>query len=643
MTKEQLYSTASYKAKDLGAFSWYFDELSGWNLSGQNLEATYAASAKLIGTDLSHSQLNRGRFEYTNFTAADLSHAAIRECAFYASNLTDAKLIGSIATGTYFSQVTFANADLTDAIIKGSSFDDTTSRGFTKEQLYSTASYKAKDLGSVTLSNNNLASWSFAGQNLTGANFAKSSLTNASFAGADLSSVDLSETNVTGTDFTDAVITNAYFSKAVGFTKGQLTSSASYENRHLGAIDLSNADLPGLDLAGFQLQGAKLVGAKLNGADLSGADLTGTDFSSSDLANANLRRTNAAGAKFHNLQNADLSEADLTGATLGFNTGAILTDAIVKGTALFALTSEQLYSTASYKQKDLGAVRIAQNASGWDFRDQYLAGGDFSQADVSFTDFNGADLLRARFSRGHIIGADFTHANLAQTELGQTSYALVDFSFADMRGASTFGFARPPNEPAQLLKGGVGSLRNTIMPDGSVQPLLLEVGEFFVVRDYDARPNFNEDLIAIGVYSEFRSDGRVRMLLDSDAWDSTISFQPGISVALGGDLELAFAPGVDPASQIGRTFKLFDWTGVTPNGRFEVASDYQWDTANLYSTGEVTLIPEPGAWSMATVGLLLATLGQLRARNRGKRIAILKRAYYSGAGVDASQPAAARG
>ena len=110
-----------------------------------------------------------------------------------------------------------------------------------------------------------------------------------------------------------------------------------------------------------------------------------------------------------------------------------LTDAIVKGTTLFALTSDQLYSTTSYKQKDLGAVRISQNASGWNFRDQNLAGANFSQADVSYTDFSGADLLRANFFRGNVVGASFKHANLAQSELGQTSYALVDFSFADLR------------------------------------------------------------------------------------------------------------------------------------------------------------------------------------------------------------------
>ena len=90
------------------------------------------------------------------------------------------------------------------------------------------------------------------------------------------------------------------------------------------------------------------------------------------------------------------------------------------------------------------------------------------------------------------------------------------------------------------------------------------------------------------------------MLLDSDPWDSTISFQPAIPVELGGSLELTFAADVDPTTQIGRTFKLFDWAGVNPAGQFNVVSDYPWDTANLYTTGEVTLIPEPASWALAT-------------------------------------------
>src|SRR5262245_32473981 len=84
-------------------------------------------------------------------------------------------------------------------------------------------------------------------------------------------------------------------------------------------------------------------------------------------------------------------------------------------------------------------------------------------------------------------------------------------------------------------------------------------------------------------------------VFEADAWDSTISFAPGIPVALSGTLELTFAAGVNPATQLGRTFHVFDWTGVTPSGAFAISSPYTWNLSNLYTSGEVTLtaIPEP--------------------------------------------------
>jgi hypothetical protein len=85
--------------------------------------------------------------------------------------------------------------------------------------------------------------------------------------------------------------------------------------------------------------------------------------------------------------------------------------------------------------------------------------------------------------------------------------------------------------------------------------------------------------------------GALRLVFDADAWNSTISFAPGIPVARGGTLELTFAPDVNAAAQIGRTIDLFDWTGVNATGGFTVSSPYSWDLTKLYTTGEITLLP----------------------------------------------------
>ncbi len=86
-----------------------------------------------------------------------------------------------------------------------------------------------------------------------------------------------------------------------------------------------------------------------------------------------------------------------------------------------------------------------------------------------------------------------------------------------------------------------------------------------------------------------------------DCLSNPFSFASGIPVTLGGGtLRLTFAPDVSLASQVGRTFDLFDWTGVTPTGVFSVASPYAWNLSKLYTTGEVTLTsvaPLPGDYN----------------------------------------------
>ncbi len=78
--------------------------------------------------------------------------------------------------------------------------------------------------------------------------------------------------------------------------------------------------------------------------------------------------------------------------------------------------------------------------------------------------------------------------------------------------------------------------------------------------------------------------------------------------------------GVWEAAQIGRTFDLFDWTGVNPTGTFNVVSEYEWDISRLYTTGEVTLVPEPGAGVLlvvAVVGLVVCG-GEEEDEERGE-------------------------
>jgi hypothetical protein len=220
--------------------------------------------------------------------------------------------------------------------------------------------------------------------------------------------------------------------------------------------------------------------------------------------------------------------------------------------------------------------------------------------------------------------------NFAGQNLTNATFYFSTLTDADLRGADTRG--AHPYDSSRAIVG------NAILPDGGVKGVDLGASQLLVVRDYDGNPHpwyYSGDQ---GL-SDYRVDqswpippipplpiyvddhfimgpgGVLQMLFEEDAWDSTISFEPGISVTLtGGTLELRLAAGVVPASQIGRTFDLFDWTGVAPVGQFNIVSPYVWDVSRLYSAGEITFVGVPEASSLTLLGIGISHLLLRRRR-----------------------------
>ena len=61
---------------------------------------------------------------------------------------------------------------------------------------------------------------------------------------------------------------------------------------------------------------------------------------------------------------------------------------------------------------------------------------------------------------------------------------------------------------------------------------------------------------------------------------STLSFESGVPVSLGGTLELLLDAKSQPRMLAGTTFQLFDWSGVSPGGTFDEIAfepDTTWD------------------------------------------------------------------
>jgi hypothetical protein len=129
----------------------------------------------------------------------------------------------------------------------------------------------------------------------------------------------------------------------------------------------------------------------------------------------------------------------------------------------------------------------------------------------------------------------------------------------------------------------------------------LDINDYHPSADYLSPVSITVDqTFAMSAGSE------LRLQLGSLDWGSTISFAKAIPVTLDGKLDLEFASDVDLKNQLGRTFDLFDWTSVTPDGHFTIDSPYVWDVSRLYSTGEVTLqaVPEPSGLQLALVGII---------------------------------------
>lgn len=174
-TQTQLASTASYQAKDLRGVGFNSLNLSGWDLSEQNLEgANFAGATFSITTNLNNAIIHSTQTGYDGYKD----------------------------TGANFSKT----------------------KNFTESLLASTASYQAKDLRGVNFSGLNLTGWDLSGQNLEGAVFGNpfyadyagvATLTNADLSGANLSYVTFWIDYVTQVDLTGVNLTGANLNMAI--------------------------------------------------------------------------------------------------------------------------------------------------------------------------------------------------------------------------------------------------------------------------------------------------------------------------------------------------------------------------------------------------------------------------------------------
>ena len=280
-----------------------------------------AAQADIFRWD--NAQLIPGTEGIALGPGVQLDHLVLEYAALDARDLSTANFQGSNLNNAALNAATLAGANLTDATVSGARFSNTTSRGFTKEQLYSTASYQQKDSHGIHLASNNLTGWDFSNQNLAGAELIFAVLDSAKFARANLTNANLGFATLKAADFTAARLSNANLFAAtmtdVVADDSQVTgadlSFATLINARLPRADLSHANLSHTVLINANLDAAILADARLDGAALHGASLAGANFSRANLAGTGAPFANLAAA---NLTNANLAGASFTSANLSF-------------------------------------------------------------------------------------------------------------------------------------------------------------------------------------------------------------------------------------------------------------------------------------------------------------------------------------
>jgi len=203
MSWSQLYSTLSYKNKDLRNFY------------------------------LSNLEYNHTRSDHLDFSGFNLAGADFSNTWYMNQDW-------------HFGRVTLTDADITDVIFQkyhrifghGVLRTRKTDIGYciitpqhnlTFAQFKSTKNYQYGDLRDFCFSGGDLSDWDFSGMNLTGTIFK---------GGRDQSLKD-TNLNLTNTNFTNAVITNASFGDDIdGLTPEQIKSTWNYQNGHMNGVRL---------------------------------------------------------------------------------------------------------------------------------------------------------------------------------------------------------------------------------------------------------------------------------------------------------------------------------------------------------------------------------------------------------------------
>ncbi|MDY7007590.1 MAG: pentapeptide repeat-containing protein [Cyanobacteriota bacterium] len=284
--------------------------LSGFNLSGANLQGADLTKLRLSQENLSNANLEGANLQDAYMTNTDLSCANLQR-----ANLTKAILFLSNLSNANLEEANLQGADLNRANLKKVKGDRANFQA-----AYS--SYEGGNFSNASLKNANFAGAvldraNFSDANLNNANFQEAQLRQVNFRNANLQQANLQQTDVTYADFSHANLKGANLEGATlstTFLRGAIIDAQTKIDptwRKIWAVINGVAD--DLDLQNVDLSRQDCQELNLAGANLQSATLYQTNFCNTDLSNANLSHADLREA---NLENASLKGANLTGVNL---------------------------------------------------------------------------------------------------------------------------------------------------------------------------------------------------------------------------------------------------------------------------------------------------------------------------------------
>ena len=198
-------------------------------------------------------------------------------------------------------------------------------------------------------------------------------------------------------------------------------------------------------------------------ADFRERDLTGAGFVFSWLQDASFHLANLTNTSFRRatLRDADFSDAVIAGAA--FNTPG--------------LTQEQLYSTASYKNKELTGLNYTGDLVGWDLREQGLNRANLSTADLTDSNLSGANLTDALLTSATLANARLESADLSRASLSRSNLNSADLTAANLTSAS---FESAQMTSVNLVRSDLtnAGFRHAVLRDANLADAILKNTSF---------------------------------------------------------------------------------------------------------------------------------------------------------------------